>query len=67
MNLLTNQNPKDSLVLCKFCHRKLKTTESITLGYGICCGKKNGLVEIKSKEKREEQKSYNLFEVGKWN
>lgn len=36
---------------CKYCGRKLKNPISINMGFGNCCGKKNG--EIKEKIKMQ--------------
>jgi hypothetical protein len=47
---------------CKFCNRPLSNAESVALGYGVCCGKKNGLISIKKTTKKLEIQSYNLLE-----
>jgi len=63
MNSNQNQQPKTfSASNCKFCNRALKNLESIKLGYGICCAKKNGLIEEKKKKIIISQTSHNLFE-----
>lgn len=48
------------MVKCRFCKRELKAEKSIVRGYGIVCGKKNGM-EVKVK--KNQQKYLNLFEV----
>lgn len=35
---------------CQFCNRPLKNPDSIKAGYGLSCGKKNGLVKESKKK-----------------
>ena len=63
MSSQQNQPQKISLAFnCQFCGRALKNDKSKAKGYGVCCGKRNNLIEEKKKKIIVTQKSHNLFE-----